>query len=407
MPDRKRVLFVDDEQRVLDGLSRMLRGMRPEWDMLFATGGQEALEILARSPVDIVVSDMRMPNMDGPRFLTEVMRRFPGVVRLALSGQADREMTLRSVGPTHQYLSKPCNAETLKETIQRACATRDLLSESALIRLVSQAECVPSHPASYDQIMRELRAPITSIKRIGNIVSRDIGMAAKVLQLVNTAFFGLPQRVSNPAEAAAFLGLDTIRALAITLHIFSHFDQAALQMFGIDILWDHSLVTGALARRIAMAESEDCTIIDNTSVAGFLHDIGKLLLVAGFPEKYQQVIDMAAQDNRDPLEVEIETFGATHADISAYLLALWGLPDPVVEAVRFHHFPQKSADREFTPLTAAHVANALENERRAPSLTGSTSRVDLDYLATIGTADRLPLWRKLWTEITQNGGHHE
>ncbi len=407
MSDRKRILFVDDEQRVLDGLSRMLHRMRPEWDMVFTTSGQEALEILARFPVDVVVSDMRMPNMDGPQLLTEIMKRFPRIVRIALSGQADREMTLKSVGPTHQYLSKPCSAKTLKETIRRACVTRDLLSEDALVRLVSQAQSVPSHPANYDEMMRKLAAPATSIKTIGDIISRDIGMAAKVLQLVNTAFFGLPQRMSNPAEAAVFLGLDTIRALAITMHTFSRFDQATLKMFGIDTLWNHSLLTGALARRIAIAESQDCSVVDNAFVAGFLHDIGKLLLSAGLPEDYRQVVDRAAQDKRDPVEVEIETLGATHADISAYLLALWSLPIPVVEAVRFHHFPQKSADREFTPLTATHVANALENETRAPDPIGSASQIDLHYLAMTGTADRLPLWRELWTEIRQNGGHHE
>jgi HD-like signal output (HDOD) protein len=381
--------------------------MRPEWDMVFATSGQEALEILTKSPVDVVVSDMRMPKMDGPRFLTEVMRRFPGIVRIALSGQSDREITLRSVGPTHQYLSKPCDAETLKKTIQRACVTRDLLSDDALVRLVSQMESVPSHPASYGEIMMELRAPITSIKRIGAIISRDIGMAARVLQLVNTAFFGLPQHVSDPAEAAAFLGMDTIRALATTLHVFSQFDQATLKMFGIETLWDHSLITGVLARRIANAECQDSEVIDDAFVAGFLHDIGKLLLAAGFSDKYRRVIDIAAQEQREPVEVEVETLGATHADISAYLLALWGLPDPVVEAVRFHHFPQKSANREFTPLTATHVANALENERRAPDSAGSASRIDLDYLAKTGVADHLPLWREVWTEISKNGGHHE
>src|SRR5256885_11774657 len=124
-----RILFVDDEPKVTEGLHRMLRSMRREWEMTFATSGAEALEKLSAKPFDVVVSDMRMPGMDGCQLLTEVMRRHPQVVRIILSGYSDKETIMRSIGLAHHYLSKPCDAETLKETIRRACDLRDQLEE--------------------------------------------------------------------------------------------------------------------------------------------------------------------------------------------------------------------------------------------------------------------------------------
>src|SRR5262245_37814840 len=99
----KKILFVDDEPNVLQGLERMLRSMRHEWEMQFAMSGPAALERLAEQTFDVIVSDMRMPGMTGAQLLTEVSQRHPHIVRIILSGQADQEDILRSVGPTHQY----------------------------------------------------------------------------------------------------------------------------------------------------------------------------------------------------------------------------------------------------------------------------------------------------------------
>src|ERR1017187_6368046 len=113
----KNLLFVDDEVRVLQGLQRQLYGMRNEWNMNFKEGGAKALDFMASAPVDVIVTDMMMPGMDGAQLLTEVMKRHPDTIRIVLSGHADREAILRLVGPAHQYLSKPCDAEELRNAI--------------------------------------------------------------------------------------------------------------------------------------------------------------------------------------------------------------------------------------------------------------------------------------------------
>ncbi len=142
----KNLLFVDDEPRVLQGLQRQLHGMRHEWDMHFVENGAAALEYMAREPVEVIVSDMLMPGMDGAQLLGEVLLRHPHTVRLVLSGHADREAVLRLIGPAHQYLSKPCNAEELRAAIARALALRDLLANDQLKQLASKVKSLLSTP---------------------------------------------------------------------------------------------------------------------------------------------------------------------------------------------------------------------------------------------------------------------
>ena len=180
MSDKETILFVDDEPRVLAGIRRMLHSMRNEWDVSFANGGAEALEMLAQKPFSVIVSDMRMPGMTGVQLLEEVRSRYPKMVRIALSGQSSKKSILRSVGPIHQYLPKPCSADILRSTVARTCALRTLLTVDKLQGVISQLEVLPSLPSLYDELMRELQLPSPSLKVVGKIVSRDIGMSAKI-----------------------------------------------------------------------------------------------------------------------------------------------------------------------------------------------------------------------------------
>ena len=173
-----RVVFVDDEPYVLQALSRLLRPMHAEWQMEFAPSAPAALEILAQGPFDAVVTDMRMPGMDGAELLDEVKRRHPHVVRIVLSGQADQASVLRSLGSTHQYLSKPCDPETLKQTLVRACAVRMLLADDALKQVVSQLGSLPSLPTTYVALLDECRAPDASVIKVADAISQDMAKPA-------------------------------------------------------------------------------------------------------------------------------------------------------------------------------------------------------------------------------------
>ena len=397
----KRILFVDDEPKVLEGIQRMLRPMRHEWDMVFAQSGQEALSILAEQPADVVVSDMRMPRMDGVQLLTEVMRRYPQIVRIALSGYSEREMILRAVGPTHQYLAKPCDPELLKSVVARAGALRAVLSKNALRQVVSQMQSLPSLPQLYIEMVEELRSPDASMKRVGEIVRKDVGMTAKVLQLVNSAFFGLQRDITDPSEAAKFLGLDTLQTLVLSVHVFSEFDRARATGLCIETLWNHSMATGTLAKRISAAEGCDAKACEHALMAGLLHDAGKLVLAANLPDEYRQAMGTARDAAVAHWEAEEQILGTTHAETGAYLLGLWGLPDPIVEALAFHHRPNECLVTSFTPLTAVHVANALEHEADSAAEDRDAGPLDTDYLARIGLGERLAAWRELHQTLVQ------
>ncbi len=376
----KRILFVDDEPMVLTGLRRMLRGLRNEWDMTFLPSGEAALGELEDSPCDVIVSDMRMPGMDGVQLLTKIKKSHPNTVRIALSGHADMEMVLECIGATHQYLAKPCDAETVKATIDRACTLRDLLNDETLQSLVTEMGSLPSLPTLYTEVMEAVRdeKPLTDI---GEIIGKDVAMTAKVLKVVNSAFFGLSRHVESPAQAAAILGIDAVRSLVLSAKVFSSVDTGAA--LDIEQLWDHSARVAALAKALAKDNGQPRKIIDYSQMAGMLHDIGRLVLASQFDDKYAQVLQLEKDSGRPNWECENEVFGQTHNEVGAYLLGLWGLPNPIVEAAAFHHAPARGAGETFSPLTAVYLANELSHAVRARTGLEDTS-FDTEYLERVG-----------------------
>jgi HD-like signal output (HDOD) protein/CheY-like chemotaxis protein len=395
----KRILFVDDEQNILDGLQRMLRPMRHEWEMDFAVGGEKALETLSTRPFDVVVSDMRMPGINGAQLLDEVMKRYPETVRIILSGYSDHELILKSVGPAHQFLSKPSNAESIKETVARACALRDLLADKTLQLLVSQMQSLPSLPSLFTELVNELRSPNVSMRKIGEIISKDLGMTAKILQMVNSAFFGIRRHISSPSEAVSLLGLDTIMTLVLTINVFSQVKQEAIPGFSLNALWSQSMRVGLLAKRIAQKSGQEAGIIKDAFTAGLLHDAGHLVLAANLPQDYARMLSLLKTDGSTCEDAERQVFGATHAEVGAYLLGLWGLPDPIVEAVAFHHQPGQCLAHGFGPITAVHAANALECETRKPTNGVRIEPIDLEYLTRLNLVNQLPAWREICANI--------
>ncbi len=389
---KKRVLFVDDEPRVLQGLQRMLHPMRKEWEMHFVESGQQALELLSKHDFDVIVSDMRMPGMTGADLLEEVKKRYPRVVRFILSGHSDHDLILKSVGCAHQYLTKPCDADVLRRAVKRAFSLRDLMSNEKLKALVGRLSTLPSLPSIYLELMQELKRSDTTIRRVGQIVSKDVGMTAKILQLVNSAFFALPRHVTDPVQAATLLGIDTIRALVLSVHIFSQYASAKGRKVSIERLWRHSLSVGSCAKRIAQIENSGAKGIDDAFIAGLLHDLGKLVLLTCLGEEYAEVVDIATRERRSHHQVEIEKFGASHAHVGGYLLGLWGFPDPLVEAVAFHHNPGECLAEGFTSLVAVHVADGLVNCGEGEV----SDYIDKEFIESAGLSEKVKQWHQAW-----------
>ena len=398
---KKQILFVDDEPMVLKGLQRTLRKMRTEWDMAFASGAKEALDILDQQSMDVIVSDLKMPEMDGMQLLTEVKARHPRVVRIILSGHLEHEMTLQSVQYAHQNLSKPCDAEILKQTLVKLFALRDILADEAVKKIVSQIESLPSLPSIYSEIIEEMHSEDPSLKNVGDIISKDIGMTAKILQVINSVFFGLSRKISTPQEAVVLLGLETIKALVLSVKIFAEFSQKKYAWFNIDALFNHSMSVSAYAKAIVKNEKLGQDLLIHSLMAGLLHDLGKLILATNFQEPYQQVLTGAQGSDRNLLDLEYEAFGTSHAEIGAYLMGLWSLETPIIEAIAFHHCPANSMSQNMGLLTAVHVGNAIDHNGQAPTNGNTDLQFDAQYLESLGVADRIPAWHRVCSELAE------
>jgi HD-like signal output (HDOD) protein/CheY-like chemotaxis protein len=399
----KRILFVDDEPLVLQGIKRSLRSMRSEWEIEFASGGPEALETMARAPFDVVITDMRMPGMDGAQLLDLVKAKFPRTVRIVLSGQSDRETILRSVGPSHQYLSKPCDLEELKQRLMRAFTLRDMLDNPRLKEVVGRLKTVPSLPALYVAVIETLQSPEGSIAKVGDLIAQDMGMCAKVLQLVNSAFFGLSSRVSSAQQATVLIGIENLKALVLSVQVFSDFGGSLAQ--DLAFLWNHSMATASFAKAIARVQRSAIGIVDDAFTAGLLHDIGRLVLASAFGAEYQEVLRRAAEPGALLAQCEGDAFGCTHNAVGAYLLGLWGLGDSIVEAVAWHHQPAHAQPTSLSALIAVHAADYYDNQSQGhPS--SEKSALDERLLSQLGLQPQMPLWAEACHEVAARNETH-
>ncbi len=392
----KHILFVDDEQQILDGLRDVLRKERRQWDMVFALGGVAALEELAKRPFDVVVSDMRMPGMDGVAFLQAVKERHPAVARIVLSGHAEQDMVLRALPVAHQYLAKPAQADSLRAVIQNACEYRDVLMDPTIRELVGKLDSFPSLPASYWDLTRAVADPDVALTAVAKIIERDPGLSAKVFQIVNSAFFGLPQKTASIGRAVSYLGLQTIKAVAVSLQVFAAAGQStAVAGFSIETFQDNALLVAEISKQIVRTEMRS----EDAFTAGLLRDTGKLILALASPDKFAQAIAEARASERPLWLVEKEIFGVSHADVGAYLLGTWGLPLPIVTAVAFHHAPEAALSGDGDIIIAVHVADALVESVLSPYHSAATNALDVVTLEQLGVGEELQAWREKATQI--------
>ncbi len=392
-PPVKNILFVDDEPAVLDGLRNLLRKQRHRWHMTFAQGGKAALEELEKAPFDVVVSDMRMPGMDGAELLRNVKERYPGTARVVLSGHADQEMVTRALPVAQQYLSKPCDGEQLRGVIDRVCELQALVAGTAVRDIVGRLDKLPSIPETYLRLTKAIANPDTGMEEISKVVQRDPAMCAKVLQLVNSAYFGLARPLASVAQAVSYLGLDLLKGLALTLDVFAAANAILPSAgFSFDRLQQAALLTAKLAKRIAAADPKEA---EAAYTAGMVRDIGIIIFAMSMPDRLGEVGRIAAESGRPLDEIEREQLGASHAAVGGYLLGVWGLPLPIVEAVAYHHVLRVIPRERMDASVAVHVADGLALGALAQAAGEPyTERLDMATLQALGVVGQLPEWRE-------------
>ena len=392
---RRRILFVDDDPHLLAGIRRLLHSLRDDFELHFATNGKEALEMMDGTAFDVVVSDMRMPGMDGAEFLRRVQELYPCTIRIMLTGQADEDAIMRTVGVVHQFLEKPSDPDLLKSVLIRASALYKLLADDKIKEIISRIESLPSLPDIYVRLQQTMISPDVSVAEVAAIIEQDMAMSAKVLQLVNSAFFGIFQPVESPARAVGLLGLDTIKGLVLGIQVFEGMKSSS-RLFSLNKLMDHSMAVGTCAKKIAAVETDNKTMIDHSFIAGILHDIGKLVLASRMQEQFDQAIMLAREQNISLRDAELQIFHTDHGSIGAYLIGIWGLPGAIVEAIAFHHCLVEYPEQAFSAALAVHVADALYHENRHE---GVAPGLNLEYLERLGLGSRIEVWRNICAEL--------
>lgn len=390
--NRRRVLFVDDEPFALEALQRVFEPMQNEWHMEFVTSGPAALARMDELRFDAVVTDLKMPGMNGAELLEQVARNHSTACRVILSAQADEELVFHSVKTAHQFISKTADPKVLVRKIRKLILLRQSRLPIEIVELLCSIERLPTVPTVYAELVESLSDPQTDLMTMAEIIGRDAAIGAKVLQLANSAFFGLRGEVSSILEAVTFLGVDTVRYLVLMVGVCDQFKGIDFQHGFVENVWTHSTQTARICRVVTETELAPMALREQSFVAGLLHDLGKLVLAENRPEEYRAVLEKAHEDHRPLWQVERELLGATHGEVGAYLLELWGLPETVTRAVRYHDEPADQ-DAGLNALAVVHVANYLEHEISAGAA-ACGCELDFAFLEEANLSDRLPVWQE-------------
>ncbi len=391
----KRILVIGHELA-----EELARGSRSERilqgsEFVFVGSVAQAENLVGQGNVEAVITSLVDEDEAETRFLDQLREKHPETLRIVCADLSRSDLATRCLGRAHQVLNHPIDLRTLQTAVARATALQTWLPDANVQKLVAGIRRIPSPPALYFQVVRELQSSSASVGSVGEMVAKDVAMTAKLLQMANSAVFGLSLQVTDPADAVMYLGVETTKSLILLAHTFSHFEGIDAASFSIDELWRHSLVTGQYARKVADAEDADPDLAAEAFTGGLLHDLGKLLMAANYPGEFSEALKKAKTDKCSLWQAERTLWKATHADVGAALLGVWALPLGVVEAVAWHHSPVCLLNRRFSALTAVHVANSFAHQSDTQRPSSIRDSLDEEYLRELGLLERLESWESV------------
>lgn len=394
---KRRILFVDEDAPALEGLRRVVQPVANEWDMTFAGGGAEALQCLDQGPFDALVIGLEAGGSAGRELLERVAHLHPTVLRIAFSRSGHPEVLMPCIGQIHQALSIPFELDDLVAMLVNAGRMGSRIVDGEVKRVIGRLDSLPTVPHLYQELRQALEGEEVTVKTVGDIIRQDIGMTAKILKLVNSAFFGLRRAVETPQEAVAFLGTETIKVLVLAHGLFDQIGNLGTQTLALVDIWNHSLSVAKGARALAAMEGLSRPMKAEAFMGGMLHDVGILVLAKNFPERYDRVVALSGTEKMPVHQAELQEFGVGHAEVGAYLLGLWGIQPAVLRAVSLHHTPSLVKVTAFNPVLAVHLADDLCGAQGHHAIF-ERSELDERALFTLGLRDHLAGWRKVLAE---------
>jgi putative nucleotidyltransferase with HDIG domain len=357
MKETFHILFVDDEKEALDGYKRVLFRKRKEWEIDFAENGKSAVDKLALKQYDLVISDIRMPIMDGIDLIYHIKEKYPNIIRIILSGHQDEIKAVKAAGAAHQLLAKPTEASELISVIEKSLNLHRQVKSIEIETIINGIGYLPTLPEIYLKLERELSSKEINIPNIVSIISQDIFITAKIMQLVNSSFIGSKFRISDLNQAVSMLGINIIKTLALHTSLFEKNVNPKFRTIYSNIS-NHSLKVANLAKKGAMQLKLNSQTVEDVFISGALHDIGKLVLL----EFGENALELYKRDDYTPMELinsEFTIFNISHLQAGAYLLCLWGLPNSIVEAAAYHHFPDGVGDTPNLEIALLHICDSI------------------------------------------------
>ena len=349
------ILFVDSDPAALDALKAALEDQPTGWHPTYGTSAQAALNLLANRWFDVVFTELRLPGMDGAELLERIRIQHPSIIRVLLAEPLESDELDRAISVAQRFVAKPWDRQTLVANLQSVLGAWPRTDNPLVRTIVGRLASLPSSSSTYPRLVNVMAQADATIDEISAVIASDPALSAKLLQVVNSAFFGLPFKVASVPQAVSYLGLTSLRALVLLSTVFSAADSCAtVEGFSTGRLQRHSLLCARLARSLVIAPRSR----DDAFTAGLLHDIGMLALAVGMNKRYSLALRHAERSRRPLAEVETSFLGTSHVAVGAYLADVWGLPDVVVEAIELHHDEGEASEPHRDVVRAVRLAQA-------------------------------------------------
>lgn len=371
----KSILFVDDEKAILKAVKREF--FESDYLVHFALGGEEALEILKNNNIDLVLTDMKMPGMNGYELLKQIKSLYPSTIRIILSGYTDKNMVFECIqnNLAKIYLTKPWNKDELINIVDDIFKTKEILSNNNLLNIINSIENLPTLNTLLVKINKLIEDETSSIDDIVKLIDEDPCLSSKILRIINSGFYGL--NTASIKTAILNLGLMNLKTLILATEVF---DFKNTNSFNKDLLWKHSSLSNKITSQIH-EKLIGKRIPEHYSTAGLLHNIGKMIFLKCFTRKYDKLFQTIEKNpNLSFCQLEKDTFGVTHEEVGAYLLQWWEIPNSVVEAALYHHKPLSSCSMNREIVSIVHVANYYSWKVLYPALCGELHNEVFYYL---------------------------
>jgi HD-like signal output (HDOD) protein len=387
------VLFVGGDPLWFGQIQRDVACLHPGWLCLHAADIVGAFKMLAAGTVEGMVVDGK--TADSRRLLDAVRAEQPDMICLIRSDMSDRKAGESWKGVDVPLMDSHKDASALVAGLLRSVRLREWTSDPAIKTILPQIRKLPATPRLYDEVTKELRNPHGSLEVVARLIQQDPVMSAKLLQLVNSAFFASAHEITNMLDAVMILGTERINSLILLAGIFSQYGNSGDFAAAVQGILAHSVQVGAFSRVIALRETRNAMTAEAAFTAGVLHDVGKLILAGNLPAQFDRVKKLKSAEKMPDRAAELQIYGVSHSKLGGCLLAAWGLPLPILEAIAYHHEPEESSSKNFSLLAAVYAANFFAHEKGLPSPNPDLGDEKLQYLDRVGLGDRRDRWRDL------------